>query len=88
MCKLREGINPERLDLNDTHARRAMELGCLLTISTDAHSPAMLGNMAYGVLTARRAWVTPDQVVNTWPLRKVLDWARLRRSTPTHSPNV
>lgn len=80
--------NPERLDLNDTHARRAAELGCLLTISTDAHGPAMLSNMAFGLLTARRAWVTPERVVNTWPLKKVLDWARLRRSTPTHSANV
>ncbi len=74
--------SPERLDLNDTHARRAAELGCLLTISTDAHSPAMLRNMEFGLLTARRAWVTPERVVNTWPLKKVLDWARQRRASP------
>ena len=72
--------SPERLDLNDTHARRAMELGCLLTISTDAHSPAMLHNMAFGLLTARRAWVTPERVVNTWPLDRVLAWADERRA--------
>jgi DNA polymerase (family 10) len=72
--------NPERLDLNDTHARRAAELGCMLTISTDAHSPAMLRNMEFGLLTARRAWITPERVVNTWPLEKVLDWARERRA--------
>lgn len=68
--------NPERLDLNDTHARRAAELGCKLTISTDAHRPAMLRNMEYGLLTARRAWVTAPQVVNTWPLADVVAWAR------------
>jgi len=64
-----------RLDLNDVHARRAVELGCKLTISTDAHSPDMLRNMIYGITVARRAWVTPESVVNTWPLAKVLKWA-------------
>jgi DNA polymerase (family 10) len=66
---------PERLDLNDVLARRAAELGCKLSISTDAHSPEMLGNMRYGVTVARRAWITPDHVINTWPLAKLRKWA-------------
>jgi DNA polymerase (family 10) len=64
--------SPERLDLNDLNARRALDVGCLLVISTDAHNPAMFGNMHYGVAMARRAWATPDRVANTWPLENLL----------------
>jgi DNA polymerase (family 10) len=64
--------SPERLDLNDLHARRALDVGCTLVISTDAHSPAMLDNIHYGVAMARRAWATSDRVANTWPLEKLL----------------
>jgi DNA polymerase (family 10) len=67
--------DPARLDLNETHARRAVELGCRLTISTDAHHPDGLNQIVYGLSVARRAWVTPDVVINTWPLDKLLAWA-------------
>jgi DNA polymerase (family 10) len=67
--------NPQRLDLNDVLARRAAELGCKLTISTDAHSISMLKHMNYGVTVARRAWLTPSSVLNTLPLSKLLKWA-------------
>jgi len=66
--------SPERLDLNDLHARRALDVGCTLVISTDAHSPAMLDNIHYGVAMARRAWATSDRVANTWPLAKLLSF--------------
>jgi len=72
--------NPRRLDLDDGHARRAMELGVKLTISTDAHHPDHFALMKYGVATARRGWVTADRVVNTWPLTHVLEWAKGQRS--------
>ena len=68
--------SPERLDLHDVHARRAIELGCKLTISTDAHSPAMLENRIYGIGVARRAWVMAEQVINTWTLEELLKWAK------------
>jgi DNA polymerase (family 10) len=71
--------NPLRLDLDDVHARRAVELGVKLTISTDAHHPDGLELMHYGIATARRGWVTADQVINTWPLEKVLKWIAQRR---------
>lgn len=66
--------SPERLDLNDLHARRALDVGCNLVISTDAHNSAMLGNMHYGVAIARRGWATADRVVNTWPLNRLLKY--------------
>jgi DNA polymerase (family X) len=71
--------NPHRLDLDDSHARRAKELGIKLTISTDAHRPNELDLMHYGIAVARRAWVSADDVVNTWPLDKVLGWVKGRR---------
>jgi DNA polymerase (family X) len=68
--------SPERLDLNDLNARRAIDVGCTLVVSTDAHSPAMFNNMHYGLAMARRAWATTDQVVNTWPLEILLDYLK------------
>ncbi len=66
--------NPERLDLDDVYARRALELGCLLAINTDAHGVDWFGHAQYGVVTARRAWATSDRVINTWPVEKLLSW--------------
>jgi DNA polymerase (family 10) len=68
-----------RLDLSDVHARRAVELGVKLTIGSDAHEAGGVGALDYGVATARRAWVTAADVINTWPLDKVLAWAKRPR---------
>ena len=57
--------SPERLDLNDTMLRAAHRKGCQFVISTDAHHPKHLLNMRYGVLTARRGWLTKADVINT-----------------------
>jgi DNA polymerase (family X) len=70
----------DRLDLNDVHARLARERGVPLVISTDAHSVAALGNMQWGVQTARRAWVAPDDVLNTRTLEDMLPRLRRRRA--------
>jgi DNA polymerase (family 10) len=61
--------NPDRRDLNDVYARAAAEAGVTLLIDSDAHWPRTLQNMRYGVATARRAWLTKEQVGNTrpWP---------------------
>lgn len=64
--------HPERLDLDDIHARAACAAGCKLVISTDAHSVAGLANMHYGVDQARRAWLTAHDVLNTLPLDRLL----------------
>jgi DNA polymerase (family 10) len=55
----------DRLDLNDIHARLARDRGVRIVISTDAHSVAALGNLRWGVQMARRAWLGPDDVLNT-----------------------
>jgi len=69
----------QRLDLKDTHARRAAEMGVRIAISTDAHDLPQLDGMALGIATARRAWITPAQVVNALPLKKLLGWTRAHR---------
>lgn len=61
----------QRLDLNDVHARGAIEAGCMLCINTDAHQPAGLGKLAGGIGTARRAWVEKKHVVNCMSLGQV-----------------
>jgi DNA polymerase (family 10) len=66
--------HPDRLDLIDIHARRALELGVLLAITTDAHSPEDLDLREYGVGIARRAWATSPSVVNTWSASKFSKW--------------
>jgi DNA polymerase (family 10) len=69
----------DRLDLNDAHARAAHERGARLVISTDAHSAMALGNLRWGVQMARRAWATPDAVLNTRPLEELRPLLRRHR---------
>ena len=56
---------PERLDLCDRDLRLAKELGCRIVINSDSHDARNLGKMGYGVRQLRRAWLTPDDVLNT-----------------------
>jgi DNA polymerase (family 10) len=60
--------DPHRLDVNWENARYAAEKGVLVPINPDAHSTGALGNVAYGVNVARKAWLTAPQVLNTWEL--------------------
>jgi DNA polymerase (family X) len=62
--------NPNRRDLSEHHARLAAEAGATIVLNTDAHGVDTLGNMAYAVATARRAWLTPAEVANTRPWGK------------------
>jgi DNA polymerase (family 10) len=69
---------PHRLDLCDSHARLARDRGVKLIVDSDAHEIDALDYARWGVLTARRAWLTKDDVINTRPLKKFL--AGLRRN--------
>jgi DNA polymerase (family 10) len=60
--------SPERLDLNGTLIRTAKAKGARFTISTDAHHPQHLESMKYGVVTARRGWLGPNDILNTLPV--------------------
>lgn len=71
---LEVNANPRRLDLRDVHVRRALELGVRLAINTDAHSASDFDLLHYGVATAQRGWATAEDVVNTWPLDRLLEY--------------
>jgi DNA polymerase (family X) len=62
---------PDRLDLDDEMARLAQERGVYLAISTDSHSTRHLDNIRYGVATAQRGWVQPENVINTWTVERL-----------------
>src|SRR5947208_2016750 len=56
---------PDRLDLSDRHLRMAKQHGVKIVINTDSHHTTHMEKIRYGVLQARRAWLTPDDVLNT-----------------------
>ncbi len=56
--------NPNRRDLSEHHARLAADAGVRICLNTDAHGVDTLGNILYGVATARRAWLTKSEVAN------------------------
>jgi DNA polymerase (family 10) len=61
---------PDRLDLNDRHLRLAKEHGVKVVINTDSHHTSHMDKIRFGILQARRAWLTKEDVLNTWPLQK------------------
>lgn len=62
---------PDRLDLNDAHARAAAEAGVRMPVNSDGHGVETLQYVEIGVAQARRAWMTADQVLNTKPWSKI-----------------
>jgi len=71
--------NHFRLDLRDTHARLAIESGVKLAINTDAHGHADLGQLRYGVLTARRAGAGKADVINCLTEKQLEKWLDTKR---------
>ncbi|GIO21742.1 DNA polymerase/3'-5' exonuclease PolX [Oceanobacillus sp. J11TS1] len=64
--------NPNRLDLSHEWAKKAQEAGVKLVIDTDSHNYQMLKHMQYGVATARKGWIKPSTVINTWPKEELI----------------
>ena len=71
--------SPQRLDLPSDHIRAARDAGVRFAIDSDAHSVSDLANMPYGTGTAQRGWLTPDDVINTWPLDRLRAFLRKGR---------
>lgn len=69
-----------RLDLRDVHVQMAVGAGCLIAIDCDVHAPEDYDCLRYGVLTARRGWLTPELCINTWPAKKLHSWLKQKRS--------
>jgi DNA polymerase (family X) len=61
---------PDRLDLNDVHLRQAKQRGVRIVINTDSHHTSHLEKIRYGILQARRAWLTTDDVLNTLSMER------------------
>uniref|UniRef100_A0A7V3J9J3 DNA polymerase beta n=1 Tax=candidate division CPR3 bacterium TaxID=2268181 RepID=A0A7V3J9J3_UNCC3 len=68
----------ERLDFNDVNARKAKEKGVLLVINTDAHHVGQLPMIRLGIGQARRAWLGPQDVVNTRNLSEVVELLKIK----------
>jgi len=69
---------PSRLDLNDKNIRKAIEKRVKLIINTDAHHRDHLQFMRFGIGQARRGWATKEDIINTWPLEKLLKFFKER----------
>ena len=63
--------HPDRLDLCDEDILRAKRYGVKFAVDSDAHATLHLANLRYGVGTAQRAWLTREDVINTWPLDRL-----------------
>lgn len=63
---------PERLDLNDQNIRRAKEAGVKMVINTDSHHKDQLRFIEFGIAQARRGWAEKEDIINAWPLEKLL----------------
>lgn len=66
--------NPYHLDLDEFRARQAAEMGIMLCINSDAHSEQKMDQIKFGVSTARRAGLTPHQILNCLPVEEQLKW--------------
>ena len=61
---------PDRLDLCDRHLRMAKQRGVKIVINTDSHHTTHMEKIRFGVLQARRAWLAPNDVLNTLPVEQ------------------
>jgi DNA polymerase (family X) len=76
---------PDRRDLDEIHAREAARAGVRILVDSDAHSTVNLGLLRFGIDTARRAWLTPEQVANT---RRWSEFRKLRKRAARASPGT
>ncbi|MGW1744255.1 DNA polymerase/3'-5' exonuclease PolX [Streptomyces sp. NPDC002092] len=73
--------HPDRLDLRDEDILRAGRHGVKFAVDSDAHAVPHLANMRYGIGTAQRGRLTQEDVINTWPERRLRDFLRKGRQT-------
>ncbi|MDF0729047.1 DNA polymerase/3'-5' exonuclease PolX [Cytobacillus sp. S13-E01] len=71
--------NPNRLDLSAHYIKQAHEAGVKIAINTDAHNMVMLEDMPIGVATARKGWVSKENVINTWELDELVTFLTKRK---------
>jgi DNA polymerase (family 10) len=59
--------------------RQAVNAGCVIAIDCDVHAPSDYDNLRFGVMTARRGWLTADMCINTWDAKKLHAWLKSKR---------
>lgn len=79
-CAVELNANPARLDLHERHLAMARERGIPISIAADAHAVTELDHLDHGVAIARRAGLTPEDVLNAWELDALRAWLAERRS--------
>jgi putative hydrolase len=67
---------PERRDPPTRLLEQAIEMGCLFSIDSDSHAPGQLDFLSYGCARAEELGLDADRIVNTWPVDRLLEWAR------------
>jgi DNA polymerase (family 10) len=67
--------SPWRLDLDDVYIRQAKERGIKIVIGTDSHRDDEFSHIRFGITTARRGWCSPGDILNTLPVKELLEWA-------------
>jgi len=67
---------PDRLDLKDEYIKKAINAGVKLSIDSDAHSIKHIHYLYFGIAQARRGWATKNDIINAWPLEKMLKFLK------------
>lgn len=67
---------PDRLDLRDEYIRQCVEAGVKMSIDSDAHAVAHFSVLEYGIAQARRGWATKEDIINAWPLEKMIGFLK------------
>lgn len=68
--------SPDRLDLKDEYIRKCVEAGVKMSIDSDAHTPSQFEFLEFGVAQARRGWATKNNIINAWPVEKMLNFLK------------
>jgi DNA polymerase (family 10) len=63
---------PERLDLGDVNIFAAKQAGIRMVINTDSHNLNQLHLISFGLSQARRGWAEKHDIINAWPVDKLL----------------
>ncbi|MCZ6670767.1 MAG: hypothetical protein O6947_07040, partial [Acidobacteria bacterium] len=72
--------NPRRMDVEPATARFAADLGVLLSIDPDAHTPDAIADCDQGIVQARKGWIRPENVLNCLPVEQILEFRRGSRT--------
>jgi DNA polymerase (family X) len=78
-------VNPWRLDLDWRWHRRALELGCMMSINPDAHSTQEIGLTHWGIEVARKGGVPPERVLNAFTLQQLTQHLKKRKAALAHA---